>query len=429
MLPEISLPESPDIENVYNDAKQLIEEVLQEQEADLDEGLHPWELILPALLSCYQSSGSNRPLESLPVYYRSLAEDIQEDSLKRSPPAQLFSWLEWTLYENSGNLNRIKTVFPLLSSLNELYRSKYSKGAGSRANSSNRWLIPFNREDFYFSVGDTALSALDSQYLSQIGLELEDHQTAMRFAEQYLEIKEFIEEKMWDEFNNIYTDITEDEFWTNVRQMEGLFPFFADIAPRAKSSHLKLLLSSNQPPSGVIFGKILADKGVLHEDSAYTTRLLREAPMVLMSVIALENMGEFEEAMSLAHNYLQLLSDIPASMLNEEEVNPTVLQTCSAVIIILVLDYEIGLRCRPLVDTIEWICFSDQKLSVSAMPYMEHRIDASFEPLKGDESKLSLSSSLKDIDLKLFLPSGNHQFQLSKLENFEKIIRSSSLRQ
>ncbi|CAN5250249.1 trehalase family glycosidase [soil metagenome] len=201
---------------------------------------------LPDVMSCIDNFYAGQhddgaiPREIDPKGRATSNKNVSEDTAETNvwwragaftnPP--LFSWMEWEYYRHTGDDSRLARVLPKLARYFDWYAANRTRKPGYF------WWDRFGcgmdnvpRGDAHGWVDYTAQAALDSELLSLIALYVGDDEIAQSCAANYLGLQELVNDKMWNEMTNTYSDVDEDDLWTGTLNVGNYWPLMAGIAP------------------------------------------------------------------------------------------------------------------------------------------------------------------------------------------------------
>ncbi len=235
--------------------------------------------------------------------------DFAKHSAFTNPP--LFSWAEWEYYQFSGDDSRLELVLPFLKKYNEWYmenRSRQDGGLWWDAFGSGMDNCP--RGDAYIWADYMATAALDCECLANIALHVGDIQLGMHASAEYLRIKEYMNEFMWDELKKCYSDMDEEMFWTGTLNVGCFWALLSGVATEERGKQLIRHLSNyrafkrpNMVPSLAALEKGFSHKGDYWRGGVW-------APTTYMVTKALERADQEFLAHEIAANHIKAMIEV-----------------------------------------------------------------------------------------------------------------------
>ncbi|MCC6545708.1 hypothetical protein IT570_00960 [Candidatus Sumerlaeota bacterium] len=226
-----------------------------------------------------------------------------------NPP--LFSWAEWEYYEHTGDESRLRDVLPILGKYFDWYTNHRMR------ETSYLWYDEWGsgmdnvpRGDAWGWVDYTCQAALDCEFISQIAIIVEDNELADSAAANYLALKNLVNDKMWNEMKQYYSDVDRDDLWTGTLNVGSYWALMADLAPRDRAAemvkHLRSVRSfarRHMVPALAAHERGFAPRGDYWRGGVW-------APTTYMVIRALERLGETELAHHIAVNHVSNVAQV-----------------------------------------------------------------------------------------------------------------------
>jgi hypothetical protein len=284
-LPQIILDGHPGWIDLYNKAWQIALNKVQSGTAQngfvtsyMDEGfsanIFQWDTCFITMFGRY-SNGEFPSIVSLENFYRKqrangyICREIKEsdgtdywpynDNVAINPP--LFSWSEWQYYQISGDNSRFtknitsngvdpginKTVLQRLVDYytwiknnrrwaNGLY---WSTGYSDGMDNSPR-LHPSSVSDHANGswICISAQQAMNAYYISKIAEVVGDTATKDTYNTEYTQLKDLVNNKMWDNTDGFYYDLYQNETFCKVKTPASFWPMIGRVADQTKTDRL-----------------------------------------------------------------------------------------------------------------------------------------------------------------------------------------------
>jgi len=156
----------------------------------------------------------------------------------------LFAWAEFNIYHKTGNKKRVKDILPHLIKYTKWIEENFKAENGlyhAPLASSNMLNAP--REDATYLIDFNASMAINALYISALGDILNDKEITFQYKRTYFTIKTRISFLMWNEEDNFYYDLDENEKHIRKKTLASFWALLAEIpnVDRASSliSHLE----------------------------------------------------------------------------------------------------------------------------------------------------------------------------------------------
>lgn len=161
------------------------------------------------------------------------------------PP--LFSWAEFNLYHKEGNKKRLREVMPVLEGYFNWLEETFKQENGLYAVPLAATLMEnAPREKAYYPVDFNAQQALNALYMSEIGDILNDKEISFKYKRQYFSLKTRISSRMWNEKDDIYYDLDENEEQLPVKTIAAFWTLMAEIPNEDRANRLIAQLKNSE---------------------------------------------------------------------------------------------------------------------------------------------------------------------------------------
>ncbi len=174
--------------------------------------------------------------------YGSNGEDCFERYDPSSTGPNILPWSEWEYYTNFNDKVRLAKVFPALLAyynwfnLNRSWKdgTYYSTGWGCGMDNQPRLQSEYSVKwsNGQMSWIDTTLQEIfAARFLIKMAVELDRENDVKNLQEEVQNLTKFVNEKMWNEKLNFYTDVFKDGSLSNVQSIGSYWALLADVVP------------------------------------------------------------------------------------------------------------------------------------------------------------------------------------------------------
>lgn len=180
---------------------------------------------------------------------REISEDTGEDQFHRYDPSatgpNLFAWAEMAYYRQTGDIQRLKSVFPVICGYHRWMRkfrtwqdgSYFSSGWGCGMDNQPRFKTdePFEFFHGFLSWIDvTCQQILSAKELVQMARILHCEQDAGEFAQEADRLTRLVNETMWNDRIQFYVDKFADGTVSDVMSIGSYWALLAGIVPKER---------------------------------------------------------------------------------------------------------------------------------------------------------------------------------------------------
>lgn len=236
-----------------------------------------------------------------------------------NPP--LFSWAEWEHYRITGDKDRLIQVLPNLMKYfnwikenrrwsNGLYwSSDFASGMDNSPRGAKENIDEKSHYDLSW-IDISSQQAINAKYISLIASELEMYKLSNQYTEEYNELKQLINEKMWCKTDGIYYDLDKYGEFTEVKTIASFWPLLAGIANITQTQKLIQHLQNPQEFWRIhVFPSLSADHPSFKSDGGYWQGSIW-APTNYMVIKGLQYNGFEELATDAAENHIENIYQI-----------------------------------------------------------------------------------------------------------------------
>lgn len=241
-----------------------------------------------------------------------------------NPP--LFAWAEWQYYQITNDASRFNSI---LISLDKYYtwiknncrreetQLYFTSSLGSGMDNS-----PRNKEAYTW-VDISSQQALSALYLSRIASVAGNSNLQRKYNHEYQELKQLINNKLWDEQDEIYYDLKADGSFSRIKTIASFWPLLAEIPNEKQAASLvSHLINPNEFWRNHVFPSVSADmqskkdeEGVFYDPKGYYWRGGVWAPTNYMVIKGLEKYGYFDLSKKASENHIQNMFEIYSSFI------------------------------------------------------------------------------------------------------------------
>jgi hypothetical protein len=289
-----------------------------------------------------------------------------------NPP--LFSWAEWENYKITGNKIRLKKVLSNLVKYfdwikknrrwkNGLY---WSTGWASGMDNSPRAGNDVHDHGNYSWIDMSSQQALNAKCIAQIAKEINDKKVYSKFEKEYIDLKNLINAKMWNEQDGRYCDLDHDGIYSKVKTIASFWPLIAGI-PDSKQAEILVfhLMNPKEFYREHAFSTLSADNPLYSSRGNYWRGSVW-APTNYMAIKGLELYGYEDEAQRAAANHIQNMSEVfqktgtiwenyaPDTLSPGSDSRPDFVGWSGCGPISLLIENILGFRTFPANDSLYW---------------------------------------------------------------------------
>lgn len=174
--------------------------------------------------------------------YGSNGEDCFERYDPSSTGPNILPWSEWEYYTNFNDKTRLAKVFPALLAyynwfnLNRSWKdgTYYSTGWGCGMDNQPRLQSEYSVRWSHGQMSwiDTTLQEIfAARFLIKMAVELDRENDVKKLKEEVEYLTKFVNEKMWNEKLNFYTDAFKDGSLSNLQSIGSYWALLADVVP------------------------------------------------------------------------------------------------------------------------------------------------------------------------------------------------------
>jgi glycogen debranching enzyme len=168
---------------------------------------------------------------------------------KGSPDAMnppLFSWAEWSYYQVTGDVDRLRNVLPRLVVYHRWIAARLRNENGLYRSSS--WGCGMDNTPRYAAswVDFSAQMALDALYLERIARAVGEDSMAAEFLGEHADLKERINTLMWDEKAGYYWDLDAADEPVPAKTLAPFWTLMAEVALPERARRLAEHLANPQ---------------------------------------------------------------------------------------------------------------------------------------------------------------------------------------
>lgn len=278
------------------------------------------------------------------------------------PP--IMAWTEWLDYQLSGDVQRLRAVFPALVAYHGWWRdwrtwpdgSYFTTGWGSGMDNQTRVSDSTFYHHHYSWVDATMQQALDCRILQQMGQVIGRHEFDEELEREYRHLTYYINSKMWDDATGFYYDVGPDGTLSPVKSIGAYWGLLADIVPEDRARRLCQHLSdpatfnrAHRVPSQAADSRGYEPGGAYWRGGVW-------APTNYMVLQALTHYGAEALAFEIARNHVENVAQVyqetgtlwenyaPESAAPSHPAKPDFVGWTGVSAITIPLEYLIGLR-------------------------------------------------------------------------------------
>lgn len=177
----------------------------------------------------------------------------------RATGPNILAWTEWEDYQYTGNTDRLRAIFPALIAYHRWWKTwrRWSTGGmwtsnlGSGMDNQTRVTEVNWHHNHHVWIDATMQQALSCHILRKMADIIDRHDFDDELNEEYDNLKQFINERMWNEDTHFYHDISIDGTFSTVKTIGAYWGILAEVIPEDRLhwiiEHLKDSNSFNRP--------------------------------------------------------------------------------------------------------------------------------------------------------------------------------------
>lgn len=208
------------------------------------------------------------------------------------PP--LLSWASWRIYQQSHNKEFLKLAYPKLKLYHEwlmkerqhkdglfFWKHPYESGIDNSPRFSNRDESKFEDTTQMASVDISSYMALSMEALSRIAHELDLGDDEKLFDQQYTNLKQVMNQKLWDPNRGMYFDWSyKKNSFIHIETVSNLTPMVAGIPDRVQA---KQMMDKIIDP--VYYNTLIPFPSVARNESVFTKDMWRGPVWINMAYL------------------------------------------------------------------------------------------------------------------------------------------------
>lgn len=186
-------------------------------------------------------------------------KDLFQSLDPRSTGPNILAWTEWLNYQHSGDIDRLKAVFPALMAYQRWWqdwrrhpdKSYWTSGWGSGMDNQTRVPHSEYHHRHYSWIDANLQAALNCQTLLSIAAEIGRDEFNQELQNELEFLKKYINQQMWDETSGFYYDRSPDGRLSQTKSIAAFWALLCEIIPNEKAErlieHLENPASFNRP--------------------------------------------------------------------------------------------------------------------------------------------------------------------------------------
>lgn len=186
--------------------------------------------------------------------YISMAHEIDtgEDTYGKKINPPLYAWAEWEYFVHTGDSSRLERVFPILVKYFDWIKKNrrregspwvegiyWFEGTGSCMDNSPRAYQESMTGGEIGWIDLTSQQAMAAMYLGKMAEILGRKDAALRFRQEYKEIADVVNRRMWNERTSFYYDVfPEEENVVSCMTIAGYWPLLCRVATQERAGRM-----------------------------------------------------------------------------------------------------------------------------------------------------------------------------------------------
>ncbi|MCG9659074.1 MGH1-like glycoside hydrolase domain-containing protein [Vibrio mediterranei] len=154
----------------------------------------------------------------------------------------ILPWAEWQHYELTGDLQRLREVFPPLLGLhrwiadNRTWKDGSYWGCGWSCGMDNQLRVEKEKQDYSHHSHSSWIDVTLQQYLSgtllvKIHEEIQSGEDINSIKQELANLKSLINQKMWDPSRQFYFDTLRDDSFSTIKSIAAYWALLTDLVP------------------------------------------------------------------------------------------------------------------------------------------------------------------------------------------------------
>ncbi len=164
----------------------------------------------------------------------------------RGTGPNIMAWTEWLDYQTSGDVDRLRAIFPALVAYHRWWRdwrswpdgSYWTTGLGSGMDNQSRVPDSSAHHRHYAWVDATMQQALNCRILLKMAAVIDRAEFNAELATEYAQLREVVNARMWDEASAFYYDVAPDGSFTLTKSIGAYWGLLAGIVPDDRAQKL-----------------------------------------------------------------------------------------------------------------------------------------------------------------------------------------------
>lgn len=346
-------------------------------------------------------------------------------------------WIELESYRMTGDKERLKLIWNPLVKYYQAIQLYLRQGNGLYITD---WASMDNspRNEFLIHGGCgidiSAEMVLYAENIAEIAQIIGKEKEALQYSDEAEILKKIINQKMWNEEDGFYYDLTVEEEMIPIKTVAAFWPLLAGVASPEQAEHLFEELNNpatfNRPHR---VPTLSASEAGYDPLGAYWKGGVW-APIVTMVIRGLERYEAHELASDIAMNHLNNMATIyketgtiwenyaPDSIRQGNQALDNFVGWSGIAPILYFIEYAIGIKADALTNTIKWNIGSSKRVGIDKFWFGGKTVSLICEEAENDNKRLIRVTSDGDFKLDITLNGKHYTEDVIKKETLELVL-------
>ena len=164
----------------------------------------------------------------------------------RGTGPNIMAWTEWVDYQTSGDVDRLRAIFPALVAYHRWWHdwrswpdgSYWTTGLGSGMDNQSRVDDSSSHHRHYSWADATMQQALNCQILLKMAAVIEHDEFNAQLEAEYAHLGAYVNNRMWDEESAFYYDVAPDGSFSPTKSIGAYWGLLAGIIPTERAQRM-----------------------------------------------------------------------------------------------------------------------------------------------------------------------------------------------
>jgi hypothetical protein len=164
----------------------------------------------------------------------------------RGTGPNIMAWTEWIDYQTSGDVERLRAVFPALVAYHRWWKDwrtwpdggYWTTGLGSGMDNQNRIPDSSSHHRHYSWADTTFQQALNCRMLLNAAGVIDRHEFDAELQTEYAHLRDYVNARMWDERAGFYFDVASDRTLSPIKSIGAYWGLLAGLVPPERAARM-----------------------------------------------------------------------------------------------------------------------------------------------------------------------------------------------